>query len=183
MALKLSLLAAILSISFVSGQDPTAQFKFNVVEVKNVPGNPYFDDWSAVIHSPDTVSVKSPVKKDLPDNMMMEAKVKFAGDDVGGLDILLCEAFEDETYGKDVLSHGIPKGAFPQLCPVKPGSNFELSKVTIGNDKIPPGFPDGDVVADITMYEPGKDPYVTIHVEGTLSHSVPGVPGVPGLGR
>ncbi|KAH0534323.1 uncharacterized protein LOC123267384 [Cotesia glomerata] len=180
MALKLSLLAAILSIGFVSGQDPTAQFKFNVVTVKNVAGNPYFDDWSAVIHSPETISVKSPVKKELPDNMMMKVAVDFAGSDVAGLDILLCEAFEDETYGKNLLSYGIPKGVFPTFCPVKPGSNFELSKVKIGNDQIPPGFPDGDIIADITMYEPGKDPYVTIHVEATLSHSVP---GVPGLGR
>ncbi|KAG8038740.1 hypothetical protein G9C98_000295 [Cotesia typhae] len=79
MTLKLSLLAAILSVGFVSGQDSTAQFKMNTVTVKTVAG-----------------------------------------------------------------------------------------------------LPDGNVVADVTIYEPGKDPYVTIHVEGTLSHSLP---GVPRLGR
>ncbi|XP_074099736.1 uncharacterized protein LOC141527899 [Cotesia typhae] len=180
MTLKLSLLAAILSVGFVSGQDSTAQFKMNTVTVKTVAGNPYFEDWSAVIDNPNTVSIKTPVKKDMPDTMMLKASVEFGGSPLGELDILLCEAFKDATYGQDLLSHGLPKGAFPTACPAKPGSNFELSKLSIENDKIPPGLPDGNVVADVTIYEPGKDPYVTIHVEGTLSHSLP---GVPRLGR
>ncbi|CAG5071759.1 Protein of unknown function, partial [Cotesia congregata] len=117
MALKLNPLAAILSIGFVSCHDPTAQFKVNVITVNTV-SNPYFDNVSAPIHSSDTISIKTPVKKDLPDNIM--------------------------------------------------NANFEISRYTIENTDIPPGIPDGEVVSDLYIYEPGKDPYVNIHLEGSL---------------
>ncbi|CAD6207328.1 GSCOCG00010170001-RA-CDS [Cotesia congregata] len=178
MTLKLTLLAAILSVGLVSGQDPTAQFKFNVITVKTVAGNPYFDEMTAKIDSPDTVSFKTPVKKDLPDNIMLTAVAQFAGAPLGDFEVSLCEAFENDPHGKEFSSHGLPKGVFPELCPVKAGSDYELSKIKVENDQIPPGFPDGDVVLDITLFEPGNDPYVTVHIEGALSHSVPGVPGI-----
>lgn len=31
----------------------------------------------------------------------------------------LCEAFDDETIGKDLLAKGLPDGTFPKNCPVK----------------------------------------------------------------
>ncbi|CAG5075298.1 Protein of unknown function [Cotesia congregata] len=38
-------------------------------------------------------------------------------------------------------------------------ANFEISRYTIENTDIPPGIPDGEVVSDLYIYEPGKDPY------------------------
>ncbi|XP_057334077.1 uncharacterized protein LOC130673161 [Microplitis mediator] len=167
--LLIQFLLTVLSVNLVIGQD--AKVKLHKITVNTVANNPFFDDWSGEIFSPgDTVSIKSPVKKDLPENMRMSAVIQFDGNQVADVDTTVCEAFDDETLGKDILAKGIPDGEFPKSCPVKPGSNFEISKYIITKDKIPEGAPDGKIIADVTIYEPEKDPYVTIHVEGELTH-------------
>lgn len=54
----------------------------------------------------------------------MSAVIQFDGNQVADVDTTVCEAFDDETLGKDILAKGIPDGKFPKSCPVKPVSIF-----------------------------------------------------------
>ncbi|XP_053595804.1 uncharacterized protein LOC103573730 isoform X2 [Microplitis demolitor] len=144
-----------------------------------VANNPFTGDWSCEISSPgDIASCKIPIKKDLPDTMRLKGNIGFMGNEIVEFDITLCEAFENEEFAKDLLNHGIPKGKFPQQCPAKAGMDYEISKYKFPKEKLPPVvIPDGDFSGDIHLYEPGKDPYATVHVEGKIFHELPKLPG------
>ncbi|KAK0161185.1 hypothetical protein PV327_009683 [Microctonus hyperodae] len=155
--------------------DPTAQLIFKKIDIKIVD-NPYFELWSSEIHAPgDKITLKTPIKKDLPQNMMLKGNVEFGGSQIGEIDMTLCEAFKDETFGKDILDTGIPKGKFPRNCPAKSNGEYVLNKYAFPPEKIPAGIPDGKIVGEVFIYEPGKDPYISIRVEAELSHKPPGL--------
>ncbi|XP_053595808.1 uncharacterized protein LOC103573729 isoform X2 [Microplitis demolitor] len=153
--------------------------KFDKLVSNFVANNPYFEDWSCSISSPgDIGSCKIPMKKDLPDTIRMKGNVEYAGSTVIKFDITFCEAFENEEFAKDILNHGIPKGKFPQQCPVKAGMDYEISKYKFPKEKLPPvGLPDGDFSGDIHLYEPGKDPYASVNFEGKVFNELPKIPG------
>ncbi|XP_057341523.1 uncharacterized protein LOC130678387 [Microplitis mediator] len=172
-------LLASLSANLAIGQEPIVTF--DKITTTVVANNPFAGDWSCEISGSGEIgSCKIPMKKDLPDTMRMKGNIEFQGSEVVDFDVTVCEAFENEEVGKDILKHGIPKGEFPQQCPCKAGMDYEISNYKVPKEKIPPGVPDGDFSADLYMYEPGKDPYGTVHIEGKISHELP---KPPGLGR
>ncbi|XP_057334076.1 uncharacterized protein LOC130673160 [Microplitis mediator] len=183
--LLIQFLLTLLSVNLVLGQgDPTTELKFTNVTITNVP-NPYFGDWSAEILSPgDIVTIKSPVKKLIPlDIMMMGGVMEYEGVEFANFDILACDAFTDKAYGEDILKNGKPDGKFPNSCPVAPADYYEIYKYKVPKEKLPPGVPNGKFSGVITVYEKDKDPaYVKIEFDGTLSHKLPGVPGGLGIG-
>ncbi|KAK0083111.1 hypothetical protein PV325_009309 [Microctonus aethiopoides] len=172
----IALLVVALCTGLVLAQgDPTAQLTFKKIDIKTVD-NPYFESWSSEIHAPgEKVTLKTPVKKDLPQNMMLKGSVEFEGSQIGEIDMSICEAFKDEAFGKDILDTGIPKGKFPRNCPAKSNGEYVLSKYAFPREKIPAGIPDGKIVGRVFIYEPGKDPYISINVEAELSHKPPGL--------
>ncbi|KAH0534324.1 uncharacterized protein LOC123267383 [Cotesia glomerata] len=176
------LLSAILSTNLVLGNDPMAKIKVDKLIVNSFP-NPYYDKWTAEFYSPgDIISAKLPLKKDLPETIIMKFNLKFMGIPLPEVELSLCEALEDETYAKDVMERGLPVGEFPTKCPIKAGLEYEIFKYVISNEKIIPGCPDGRFEVEIVLYEPGNDPLVTAHVEGDLLHTYPGLSGVPTFG-
>ncbi|XP_008551144.1 uncharacterized protein LOC103573734 [Microplitis demolitor] len=174
--LFIQFLLTILSTNVAFGQNPIITFEKVTTEV--AANNPFFGDFSAEIHDPgDTASVKVPVKKDLPDTMRMKGIFEFDGASIAEFDITLCEAFENEEFAKDLLSHGIPKDKFPKKCPAMTGMDYELHKYKFQPEKLPPNTPDGKFSGVISVYESDKDPYASVSFEGTISHKLPQAPG------
>lgn len=49
----------------------------------------------------------------------MKLEMTLDGDDLPEIEMSVCEAFDDDTIGKDLVEHGRPEGVFPKECPVK----------------------------------------------------------------
>lgn len=60
------------------------------------------------------------------------------------------------------------------------GQDYEIRKYQIPYHKILPGLPDGKFSVRYAFNEADNDPYVTINVEGSLTHKIPGIPNIPG---
>ncbi|KAG8038738.1 hypothetical protein G9C98_000293 [Cotesia typhae] len=99
----------------------------------------------------------------------LSAIIEFDGNVVGDSDMTLCEAFDDETIGRDLLAKGLPDGIFPKNCPVKASNDLEINKYVIEKEKVPDSVPDGPFKIDVSIYMPDQDPIVKILVEGDIS--------------
>ncbi|XP_057334399.1 uncharacterized protein LOC130673425 [Microplitis mediator] len=163
-------LFTILSVNLAIGQDPTAQIKLEKIAINITPNNPYFEDWSSEILSPGNVySMKCPIKKDYPENMMIKLIAEFEGNVIVEYDVKVCDGYEDDEIRHDFFINGVFSNNFPKNCPVKAG-DYEIIKYTIPTDKLPPGSPDGKFVIESAVYETGNDPYLTIRYEGEITH-------------
>ncbi|XP_044587916.1 uncharacterized protein LOC123267386 isoform X2 [Cotesia glomerata] len=122
-SLIFGLLVAILSVNSAFSQE--VQLKLKNLKT-DIASNPYFENWSGEVVNDNTLSIKTPVKKDLPEDMRLSAVIEFDGNVVGDSDMTVCEAFDDETIGKDLLAKGVPDGKFPKKCPVKASNHLVL---------------------------------------------------------
>ncbi|XP_015122669.1 uncharacterized protein LOC107045047 isoform X2 [Diachasma alloeum] len=138
--------------------------------------NPFFDPWTASVSgSGEKMTVKMPIKSDLPPNMMMHVVIDLDGNEIVDYEGTLCAGLEDETIGKGVVEHGLPKEMFPKKCPIKAGADWEIHEWVLPIEKLPPGIPDGPAEGVLTIFEEGKAPIVTITVKGKIMHKLPGM--------
>ncbi|XP_057334168.1 uncharacterized protein LOC130673229 isoform X2 [Microplitis mediator] len=159
----------ILSLNLALGQD-TAQVKLEKITVDIAPNNPYFEDWSGEILSPgNAFSLKCPIKKDYPENMMGKLIAEFEGNVIVEYDVKVCDGYEDDEIRRDFFINGVFSENFPKNCPVKAG-DYEIIKYTIPTDKLPSDSPDGKFVIIGSIYETGNDPYLSVRYEGEVIH-------------
>ncbi|XP_011303318.1 uncharacterized protein [Fopius arisanus] len=162
-----------LGIGVVHG-DGDQKIIMNRVEVTHITGdNPFFGKWEAQLHSSgQKLSLKMPVKQELPDSIRFKLEMTLDGDDLPEVEMSLCEAFDDDSIGKDITEHGAPDGQFPKECPIYAGDNLEIRDYTFPDDKIPPGTQDGPLHSILRIFEEGKegDPIIIIESDGEITH-------------
>ncbi|KAH0534322.1 uncharacterized protein LOC123266801 [Cotesia glomerata] len=134
------------------------------------PGNLYFENWSTeVSEAGDVISIKSPLKADLPDNLMFRIFADINGDQVFFFEIGLCESFEQGMADKNLLDHGYPKDKFPRSCPVKAG-DYGVRDYKFTAENIPFEVPSGDFIVKYSLFEPNSEPLVTLTSTGQLTY-------------
>ncbi|XP_063975500.1 uncharacterized protein LOC135161664 [Diachasmimorpha longicaudata] len=142
------------------------------IKINDIADNPYFSQWAADIHSSgEKISFKTPFKQELPANMKVKLEISLDGDDLPEAEMDLCDIFDDDTLGKDLIEHGLPDGQFPTECPIQGGDNFEVQDYPLPKDeKIPQGTKDGPFHSVVSIYEEGKDPIIIIEADGEVMH-------------
>ncbi|XP_063982724.1 uncharacterized protein LOC135165389 [Diachasmimorpha longicaudata] len=166
------LLIVITFLEAVSG-DPTLQVVMENVDIKT-DDNAFFDPWAvSVAGSGDKLTLKIPVKNELPLTMMMQLVMNLDGNEMVNFEGTLCASLEDELIGKEIIGHGLPKDQFPKRCPIPVGADWEIREWTFPTEKMPPGIPDGPADGVLTIFEEGKAPIVTLKAKGKIMHKVP----------
>ncbi|XP_011314563.1 uncharacterized protein [Fopius arisanus] len=138
--------------------------------------NPFFDPWT-VIFDPvgEQVSLKTPIKQDLPPNMMIGIDLILDGIEMMHFESLMCDLFNDPIIGKGIVDHGRPIGVYPTSCPFVANPDLVIENWEFPADKVPPGIPDSSAECTFTVFEKGKPPAVTITGTGKLIHKFPGI--------
>ncbi|CAD6215279.1 GSCOCG00012840001-RA-CDS [Cotesia congregata] len=145
-------------------------FKYINFTVELQPGNPYFENWSTEINEGgDTLSVRSPVKADPPEDLMARIIAEVNGDRVFFIEIGVCESYESGMADQNLLDHGYPKDKFPSGCPIKAG-DYGVRDYKFTAENIPFEVPAGDFIVKYSFFEPNGEPLVTLTSEGQLTY-------------
>ncbi|XP_034944361.1 uncharacterized protein [Chelonus insularis] len=158
------------TVAYMSAQTPKPYIIINTIDIKNAPNNNWFGTWKGVIESGgEILSVDSPVLRDLPDDTMIAVIVELSGQVVLDFKSTVCDALEDESFGKEIVKYAEPKGQFPEECPFIKGEDFKIKKYEIPQDKLPQNTQPGAMHAEVKIYTVSEDdPEIFLVADGEI---------------